>query len=156
MCLWGWAEKVSREGKSKPSCPELGWLVGGWGGRWARLKTREKNVNLIRLKVIGLGLPWWLGGKESFCQCRRHRFNSWSMKIPHATEPLSPRSTATGPVTWTLGATATEAYAAESEGSPARGAATMSSPRSATSQLALVCHNWRRAWGATKIQHSQK
>ena len=89
MCLWGWAEKVSRQGKRKPSCPELEWLVGGWGGRWARLKTREKNLNLIRLKVIGLGLPWWLAGKESSCQCRRHGFNSWSMKIPHATEPLS-------------------------------------------------------------------
>ena len=96
MCLWGWTEKVSREGKRKPSCPELGWLVGGWGGRWARLKTREKNLNLIRLKVIGLGLPWWLGGKESSCQCRRHGFNSWSMKIPRATKPLSPCSTLLG------------------------------------------------------------
>ena len=98
MCLWGWAEKVSREGKRKPSCPELGWLFGGWGERWARLKTREKNLNLIWLKVIGLGLPWWLGGKESSCQCRRHGFNSWSMKISHATEPLSPCPTTIGPV----------------------------------------------------------
>ena len=22
-----------------------------------------------------LGLPWWLSGKESTCQCRRHRFD---------------------------------------------------------------------------------
>ena len=21
------------------------------------------------------GLPWWLSGKESACQCRRHQFN---------------------------------------------------------------------------------
>ena len=28
------------------------------------------------------GLPWWLNGKESACQCRRHRFNPWVRKIP--------------------------------------------------------------------------
>ena len=28
------------------------------------------------------GLPWWLGGKESTCQCRRHGFNPWVGKIP--------------------------------------------------------------------------
>ena len=29
------------------------------------------------------------GGKESTCQCRRHRFDNWSGKIPHAKEKLS-------------------------------------------------------------------
>ena len=29
-----------------------------------------------------LGLPWWLNGKESACQCRRHGFNPWVGKIP--------------------------------------------------------------------------
>ena len=28
------------------------------------------------------GLPWWLSGKESACQCRRLEFNSWVGKIP--------------------------------------------------------------------------
>ena len=28
------------------------------------------------------GLPWWLNGKESTCQYRRHRFDPWSGKIP--------------------------------------------------------------------------
>ena len=28
------------------------------------------------------GLPWWLCGKESACQCRRRRFNPWVGKIP--------------------------------------------------------------------------
>ena len=31
------------------------------------------------------GLPWWLSGKESTCQCRRckrHGFNPWVQKIP--------------------------------------------------------------------------
>ena len=29
-----------------------------------------------------LGLPWWLSGKESACQCRKHRFDSWVGEIP--------------------------------------------------------------------------
>ena len=28
------------------------------------------------------GLPRWFSGKESACQCRRHRFNPWVGKIP--------------------------------------------------------------------------
>ena len=43
-------------------------------------------------------LPWWLSGKESACQCRRHRFNPWSGKIPRAVEQLSPSTTITEPV----------------------------------------------------------
>ena len=27
-------------------------------------------------------LPWWLSNKESACQCRRLRFDSWAGKIP--------------------------------------------------------------------------
>ena len=33
----------------------------------------------------GGGLPWWLRGKESACQCRRHRrfrFDWWVRKSP--------------------------------------------------------------------------
>ena len=29
-----------------------------------------------------LGLPLWLSGKESACQCKRHRLNPWTGKIP--------------------------------------------------------------------------
>ena len=36
------------------------------------------------------GLPRRHSGKESTCQCRRHRFDPWSRKIPHAMEHLSP------------------------------------------------------------------
>ena len=38
--------------------------------------------------------PWWLSGKESTCQCRRHGFDPCSGKMPHASEQLSPRATA--------------------------------------------------------------
>ena len=27
-------------------------------------------------------LPWWRCGKESTCQCKRHRFDPWVRKIP--------------------------------------------------------------------------
>ena len=27
-------------------------------------------------------IPWWLSGKDSACQCRRHGFNPWVRKIP--------------------------------------------------------------------------
>ena len=29
-----------------------------------------------------MGLPWWLSGKESVCQCRRYGFDPWVGKIP--------------------------------------------------------------------------
>ena len=50
------------------------------------------------------GLPWWLSGKESLSQCRRHRFDPWYRKIPHAPEQLSLCATATETVLWSLGA----------------------------------------------------
>ena len=57
------------------------------------------------------GLPWWLSGKESTCQCRRYGFHSWSGKIPHTLEQLSLCATTTEPVLQSLGATLTEARA---------------------------------------------
>ena len=38
----------------------------------------------------------WLSGKESACQCRRHGFDPWSGKIPHAPEQLSSCPTTAG------------------------------------------------------------
>ena len=32
--------------------------------------------------VLQQGLPWWLSGKESTCQCMRPGFNPWIRKIP--------------------------------------------------------------------------
>ena len=36
---------------------------------------------LVKLMFIS-GLPWWLNGKESACQCRRRGFYPWVGKIP--------------------------------------------------------------------------
>ena len=54
------------------------------------------------------GLLWWLSGKESTYQCRRHRFDPSSGKILHAVEQLSPCATAIESVLWSLGATTAE------------------------------------------------
>ena len=29
-------------------------------------------------------IPWWLSGKDSACQYRRHGFNPWVRKIPQS------------------------------------------------------------------------
>ena len=55
-------------------------------------KTWHSQIN----KYIFLkheGLPWWLSGKESTCQHRKHGFDPSPGKIPHAMEQLSPCTT---------------------------------------------------------------
>ena len=47
----------------------------------------QKVGGSLDVKII-LGLPWWLSGKEFTCQCRRHGFDPWSGKIPHAMKHL--------------------------------------------------------------------
>ena len=45
----------------------------------------DGHINASKLGLIccmpTLGLPWWLRGKQSACQCRRLRFDSWVGKI---------------------------------------------------------------------------
>ena len=68
------------------------------------LKLKVKNGMLISESGYQTrwdeGLPWWLSGKESICQCRRHGSAPWSGKTPHATEELSLCTTSTEPVLW--------------------------------------------------------
>ena len=72
----------------------------------ARIYTGKRTVS----SISGVeGLPWWLSGNESACQCRRQGFDPWSGKIPHATEQVSPRATTTEPSRWSPGATTAEA-----------------------------------------------
>ena len=67
------------------------------------------------------GLPWRFSGKELIWGCRRHRFDPWSGKIPHAAEQLSPYAAATeAPRRRSLGSTAREATAVRSLHSPTR------------------------------------
>ena len=59
-------------------------------------------------KGLFQGLPQWLNGQESACQCRRH--GSLSMKIPHALEQLSPYATTIEPVLQSQRATTTDPH----------------------------------------------
>ncbi|KAJ8778854.1 hypothetical protein J1605_013088 [Eschrichtius robustus] len=63
---------------------------------------------ISRQKWAGLGLPWWRSSWESTCQCRRHGFDPWSGKIPHAVEQVSLCATAAEPALWSTRTTATE------------------------------------------------
>ena len=60
-------------------------------------KTKQKHdLDGIIIEERGLqntvqGLSWWLSGKESACQCRRHGFNLWSGRIPTHCRALGPR-----------------------------------------------------------------
>ena len=42
----------------------------------------DYSVCGIIFGILRNGLPWWLSGKESPCQCRRHRFDPWIGKNP--------------------------------------------------------------------------
>ena len=59
------------------------WLEEGFWGLMTEMNHR--------------GLPWWSSGYESTCQCRGHRFDAWSRKIPHAAGQLSLCATSAGP-----------------------------------------------------------
>ena len=64
---------------------------------WKTKKDRGTIPGSWILKRHG-GLPWCLRGKESACQCRRHRFDPRSRKIPQATESLSLCTTTVEPM----------------------------------------------------------
>ena len=52
-------------------------------------QTEMKNT-VTEIKNTRRGLPWWRSGWEPACQCKRHGFEPWFGKIPHAAEQLSP------------------------------------------------------------------
>ena len=56
------------------TCPLLG-KSSGPSAVSICLKVKNNNNN-------NQGLPRWLSGKESACQCRRPRFDPWVRKIP--------------------------------------------------------------------------
>ena len=46
------------------------------------------------------GLPCCLSGKESSCQCRRHRFDFWVRKVPMEEERATHSSILAGKIPW--------------------------------------------------------
>ena len=37
-------------------------------------------------KVFSIGFPWWLRGKESTYQCKKHGFNPWASLVAQLVE----------------------------------------------------------------------
>ena len=59
---------------------------------------------LMRIFMLGCGvhgLPRWLGGKESVCQCRRHGLSPWVRKTPLEKEIATHSSILSWKVPWT-------------------------------------------------------
>ena len=96
--LWGIAKTVShvvcpqKQGDSHcwvPTvCQALLWMPYRQNKWHLPMKSHLKRLQ---------GLPWWRSGWESACQCRGHRFEPWSGKIPHAAEQLGLWATTTEP-----------------------------------------------------------
>ncbi|KAG5201875.1 hypothetical protein JEQ12_004638 [Ovis aries] len=104
------------------------------------------------------GLPWWLSGKESACQCRRHEFDPQSEKIPHGMGQLSPCTTAIEPVIKSPGAATTEPTCPRAC-SPQREAIAVRSREAYAAQLkSSPCPTQpeKSLRAAMKTQHSQK
>ena len=78
---------------------------------WTVANQAPLSMGFFRQECWSGGLPWWLRGKEPACQCRGHRFDPWSRRIPPALERQSPCTTAVEHVLWSRGATAAEARA---------------------------------------------
>ena len=55
----------------------------------------------LRTCTHHLRLPWWLSGKESACQCRRHEFDSWARKIPWKRKQQPTPVFVPGKIPWT-------------------------------------------------------
>ena len=51
-------------------------------------RLANTSTNFFLIKKFGGWIPQWFSGKESACHCRKHRFDPWSRKIPHAVEQL--------------------------------------------------------------------
>ena len=62
------------------------WITPLSLSSWWCLEARAEPPAACVTKCTGLprtdGFPTWLSGKESACQCRRHRFDPWVGKIP--------------------------------------------------------------------------
>ena len=107
----------------------MAWCIVYLHGQWVLKLPRTYAFNYSLS-----GLPWWLSGKESACHWKRHGFNPWSRKIPHAVEELSPCITTMEPMLWSPGTAAIETVHRPGSCSARREATVMRGPRAATTE----------------------
>ena len=83
------------------------WIRDEIANRWPSDIAQSLDMFFWAAKYVWI--PWWLRGKESTCQRRRHRFKPPSGKIPHdPAEQLGPCPTTIEPVLWSLEAATAE------------------------------------------------
>ena len=46
------------------------------------ISISTSGMQFLEEIYLEVGLPQWLSGEKSTCQCRRNRFNPWVRKIP--------------------------------------------------------------------------
>ena len=143
--------------KKKQTCITLKYKQQNKIGKLGIIKMK----NLCALKDIIKGSPWWLSGKESAGQCRRHGFDLWSRKNPHAAGQLGLCTSTTEPMFQSLGAETTEPTCSTTETQTLqrllcnkRGHCSEQHMRH-NQREAPICHNQRKVCTATKTQHSQ-
>ena len=98
---WGHAATRVRKPSSGLSC--VRWALPSLGLSFPFCKETEleekkgsvaARTQALEPAAVSLnGLPWWLSGQESICQCRRHRrdgFDSWVGKIPWSGKKWQP------------------------------------------------------------------
>ena len=87
---------TSKEQKGQPltASPLLGSRLGSkilvWEQRWlchspstlAPWKSWIRFTCWSGIHTVHIGIPWWLSGKESARQCRRHGLDPWFGKVP--------------------------------------------------------------------------
>ena len=86
----------------------------------------KKTLKKVGIREIYLKrLLWWSSGKDSACQCRRHRFRSLVQEDPTSHGAIKPMCHTTEPALWSLRAqllgpcaTATEAHPSMSHMEP--------------------------------------
>ena len=80
---------------------KIGISLVSFQNSWTIKMRRGPRHHIMKhrrdLKAKMRGLPRWHSGWESACQCRGHRFEPWSGKIPRAAEQLGRCTTTTEP-----------------------------------------------------------
>ena len=61
---------------------------------------RHGQGHLYCAPILWIRLAWWLGGKESACQCRRLRFDPWVRKDPLEEEMATHSSILAWEIPW--------------------------------------------------------
>ena len=64
----------------------LAWRIlmdrGAWRTAVSGVTKSQTRLNThAHTHTYIYGFPWWISGKESTCQCGRHRFDPWAGKI---------------------------------------------------------------------------